>query len=127
VGGVAGQEYAAPRHRGQAHDVDLEVAPELESSDVCGHEPSSALAGTTAAGMALLVAPAVGRFQPVAETGMLGPDGVVGLVTGGAGRQDEVRVPVAAEVCGILAVEGQMVQQGQPLAWLRQVGAGCSR
>lgn len=106
-----------------APDLDVLDAPELEAGDVWGTEPVSSLAGTTAAGMALLVAPAVGRFQAAAEAGLLGPGGVVGIVTGGGGRQDQVRVPVAAEICGFLALDGQLVQSGQPLAWLRRVDA----
>lgn len=124
VGGMAPTTIdLAPARPADVLTVDTDL-PDLEVCDVCGQDPHSTLAGTTAAGMALLVAPTVGRFQPVADAGLLGPGSVVGVVTGGAGRADEVRIPVAAEVCGFLAMQGQTVQAGQPLAWLRQVDAG---
>lgn len=85
-----------------------------------GDEPASALAGTVAAGMGLLVAPTTGRFRALVHSGVLRAGTVLGVVTGGRGRVDEVRVPVAAEICGLLALEGQIVQVGQALAWIRR-------
>jgi biotin carboxyl carrier protein len=90
------------------------------AGEVAGGEPASALEGTVAASMGLLVAPTTGRFRALAHSGVLRAGQVLGVVTGGRGRADEVRVPVAAEVCGLLALEGQIVQVGQALAWVRR-------
>ncbi len=83
--------------------------------------PPSTLAGSVAADMSLLAAPTTGRFRARVDSGIVGPGTVVGVVTGGGGRADEVLVPVAAEVCGLLALDGQLVQAGQALAWIRRV------
>lgn len=88
-----------------------------------GGDPASTLAGTVAARMGLLVAPAVGRFRALVSHGRVEPGTVIGVVTGGGGRADEVRVPVAAVICGLLALEGQLVQSGQALAWIRRLEA----
>lgn len=86
-----------------------------------GAEPASMLQGIVADGMALIVAPSIGRFHPVMDSGLVDPETVVAVVNGGGGRADEVRVPVAAELHGLLALEGQIVQTGQALAWVRRL------
>jgi len=83
--------------------------------------PASVLAGTVAAGMGLLVAPATGRFHAEVGCGFVGPGTVVAVVTGGGGRRAAVTVPVPAEICGLLALDGQLVQDGQALAWVRRL------
>jgi len=88
-----------------------------------GGDPASTFAGTVAARMGLLVAPAIGRFRALVSAGRVEPGTLIGVVTGGGGRADEVRVPVAAVVCGLLALEGQLVQSGQALAWIRRLEA----
>jgi hypothetical protein len=85
--------------------------------------PASTLASSVAADMGLLVSPVTGRFRTCAREGVVGPGTLVGLVTGGGGRADEIRVPVAAEICGLLALDGQLVQAGQALAWVRRLDA----
>ncbi|MPZ89026.1 MAG: hypothetical protein GEU81_13345 [Nitriliruptorales bacterium] len=86
-----------------------------------GDEPASVLLGSVAAGMALVVAPSIGRFRPLVDTGLVASGTVIAVVNGGGGRADDVRVPVAAEVRGLLALEGQTVQTGQALAWVRRL------
>lgn len=84
-----------------------------------GADPASCLAGSLAEGMGLIVAPSIGRFRPLVGPGRVPAGAVVGIVTGGGGRADEVRVPVPAVVHGVLARDGQLVQRGQALAWIR--------
>ena len=80
------------------------------------HEP---FAGTVAATLAIAVAPATGRFQPLARSGhRLNAGDLIGHVTGGRGRAQEVRCPVDGDVRGLLARPGQLVMRGQHLAWL---------
>ena len=83
--------------------------------------PPTALAGSVAADLGLLAAPAAGRFRAEVASGLVGAETVVGTVTGGGGRGTPVMVPVPAEVCGLLAFDGQMVQRGQAVAWIRRL------
>lgn len=91
------------------------------ASPQAGEEPASSLDGTPAALMSLVVAPSTGRFRPLVDAGRVAAGTVIGLVTGGAGRADEVRIPVAAELRGLLATTGQLVRVGQALAWALRV------
>lgn len=84
-----------------------------------GADPASCLAGSVAAGMGLVVAPSTGRFRPLVDNGRVEAGTVIAVVTGGGGRADEVRVPATAVVNGLLAREGQLVQPGQAVAWIR--------
>jgi biotin carboxyl carrier protein len=97
--------------------------PDADAEAPTNDAPATTLAGSVAAGMSLLAAPTTGRFRGCVERGIVGPGTVVGMVTGGGGRADEVVVPVAAEVCGLLALDGQLVQAGQALAWVRRCEA----
>lgn len=73
-------------------------------------------------GMALAVAPSVGRFRPaVTADDVVQPGQVLGHVVGGSGRADEVRAPVAGQVRDLLVRPGQTVALGQGLAWLERV------
>lgn len=92
--------------------------------DVDGDAPASTLASTVAGDMGVLTAPATGRFRALLGSGVAAAGAAIGSVTGGAGRIDEIRVPVAAEVCGLLALDGQLVQLGQVLAWVRRLDRG---
>lgn len=84
-------------------------------------EPASLLAGTVAASLAIAVAPSTGRFRPLVHPGATVAAGdVIGHITGGRGRADEVRVPAAADVQALLARAGQLVTRGQGLAWLHR-------
>jgi biotin carboxyl carrier protein len=91
------------------------------------HDASSVLQGSVAESLALVVAPSTGRFRPVADlaVGSAGSPGAVvrsgqllGHVTGGAGRADEVRSPWDARLCAPLVRAGQLVSRGQGLVWL---------
>lgn len=89
-------------------------------------DPASALRGTVAEELVVLVAPTTGRFRPhedpVGRWYELGA--LLGHVTGGKGRADEVVAPVSATVADLLVRPGQLVHQGQGLAWLRRPTAG---
>ncbi len=80
--------------------------------------PASCLAGTVAEGLTLVVAPSTGRFQPT-DGGTAERGDLVGHVTGGKGRADEVLAPTAGEVARHLVRPGQLVRRGQGLVWLR--------
>lgn len=92
---------------------------DVDASDT--DAPATTLAGSVAADLGLLTAPTTGRFRALVEQGVVGPGTVLGEVTGGGGRVDPIRVPVAAELCGLLALDGQRVQAGQALAWVRRL------
>jgi hypothetical protein len=67
----------------------------------------------------LIVAPAVGVFEPAATA----PDDVregeaVGHVVT-SGEKIPVRSHFAGALIGMLAVAGERVREGQPIAWLR--------
>jgi [acyl-carrier-protein] S-malonyltransferase len=63
----------------------------------------------------LVVSPGAGVFTP---TIVSDADVEVGSVLGNVGEQ-EVRSPFAGALQGMLAVDGERVQFGQPIAWLR--------
>ncbi len=78
--------------------------------------------GTVADRLAVAVAPSTGRFAPAVQAPARVEAGeLIGHITGGGGRADEVRAPVAAEVRELLARPGQLVGLGQGLAWLERV------
>jgi biotin carboxyl carrier protein len=83
-----------------------------------GHHP---LAATVAEALRLAVAPSTGRFRPAGGirpgTAIRAGD-LLGHVTGGRGRADEVRSPVDGAVRGLLIRPGQLVAGGQQLVWL---------
>lgn len=80
-------------------------------------EPSS-LAGTCADTMGLVVAPTTGRFEPQSISGRVTAGQLIGHITGGRGRADEVRAPVDAWLKDVLVRPRQLVRAGQALAWL---------
>ncbi len=80
-------------------------------------EPAS-LAGTCAHTMGLVVAPTTGRFEPASVMGRVSAGELLGHITGGRGRADEVRSPVDASLKNLLVRPRQLVRQGQALAWL---------
>jgi biotin carboxyl carrier protein len=89
-------------------------------------DPATALSGSVAEELGVLVAPSTGRFRP--EDGSVdrwhGPGALLGHITGGKGRADEVRMPVGATVADFLVRPGQLVHRGQGLAWLRRPPRG---
>lgn len=87
-------------------------APSSSSS-----EPAS-LEGTCADSMGLVVAPTTGRFEPAKVTGRIRAGDLLGHITGGRGRADEVRSPVDAMLKNLLVRPRQLVRRGQALAWL---------
>jgi [acyl-carrier-protein] S-malonyltransferase len=64
----------------------------------------------------LVVSPGAGVFVPHPEAAA--PRVEVGSVLGVVGNT-EVRSPFAGSLMGMLAVDGERVQMGQPIAWLR--------
>jgi len=81
-------------------------------------EPATALAGTVADDLVVMVAPSTGRFQPRADVDAVERGDLMGHVTGGRGRADEVRSPVRAILRDLLVRPGQLVMAGQGLMWL---------
>jgi biotin carboxyl carrier protein len=80
-------------------------------------EPAS-LAGTCADTMGLVVAPTTGRFEPASVGARIAAGDLLGHITGGRGRADEVRAPVDAWLKDVLVRPRQLVRAGQALAWL---------
>lgn len=80
-------------------------------------EPSW-LAGTVADRLGLVVAPTTGRFEPTSRPGRISAGQLLGHITGGRGRADEVRAPVDAWLKDLLVRPRQLVHRGQALAWL---------
>ena len=71
----------------------------------------------------VIVAPASGRFRPLAEDsvlheGELDEEQVIGFVDG-VGHSTPVRSPFRGFLMGLLAHAGERVREGQPVAWLR--------
>ena len=83
--------------------------------------------GTVADRMSIAVAPSTGRFAPaLAAPAVVNPGDLIGHITGGNGRADEVRAPVGAHLKELLARPGQLVGLGQGLAYLERVApTGC--
>src|SRR5436305_9284242 len=63
----------------------------------------------------LVVSPGAGVFTPTVDGAAVVE---VGSLLGNVGQQ-EVRSPFAGALQGMLAVDGERVQFGQPIAWLR--------
>lgn len=68
----------------------------------------------------MIVAPAVGVFQPVdlAEDADVEAGQLIGMVEG-PGTSTPVASPFAGRMIGVLVHEGQRLREGQPVAWLR--------
>lgn len=77
------------------------------------------LTGTGADGLGLVVAPTTGRFEPTPVSGRVRAGDLLGHITGGRGRADEVRAPVDAWLESLLVRPRQLVRRGQALAWLQ--------
>lgn len=79
--------------------------------------------GSVAADLALAVAPTAGRFEPLEGVGpqaRLRAGDLIGHVTGGRGRAEEIFCPIDAVVGDLLARPGQTVTRGQGVVWLRR-------
>ncbi|MGI9016897.1 MAG: hypothetical protein ACR2HR_07315 [Euzebya sp.] len=91
-------------------------------TDIPQREEIKIFVGTVADRMSIAVAPSTGRFAPVVEApAMVKPGDVIGHITGGNGRADEVYAPVGATLKELLARPGQLVALGQGLAYLERV------
>ncbi len=69
----------------------------------------------------LIVAPAVGSFRltAVAYRGAYVDEGQeIGVIVGPS-TEAPVRSPFAGRLMGVLALEGERLRAGQPVAWLR--------
>ena len=71
----------------------------------------------------VIVAPASGRFRPLAEDPVsdehqLDEEQVIGFVDG-VGHSTPVPSPFRGLLVGLLAHAGERVREGQPVAWLR--------
>lgn len=87
----------------------------------CAFSPNM-LAGTVAHDLGVVVAPTRGRFRPAVQHGLVRAGTLLGHITGGRGRADEVRVPVDADIRDLLVRPGQLVTAGQGLVWLQHMG-----
>jgi hypothetical protein len=92
-------------------------SPANEPTSEPASEPAS-LEGTCADTLGLVVAPTTGRFEPAAARGRIRAGQLLGHITGGRGRADEVRSPVDARLKDLLVRPRQLVRRGQALAWL---------
>lgn len=81
------------------------------------------LRGTVADRLGLVIAPTTGRFEPRSAPGRVTAGQILGHITGGRGRADEVRAPVDAVLKDLLVRPRQLVRRGQALAWLELSGA----
>lgn len=71
----------------------------------------------------MIVAPGAGVFRPRAASFPSGlvvvePDEEIGVVEG-PGTVVPVRSPFRGRLMGMLAVDGERLREGQPVAWLR--------
>lgn len=83
--------------------------------------PTVALAGETlAVPERMIVAPSVGVFRSIVllEGAMVELGDEVGFVEG-PGASSPVRSPFRGTLMGMLALEGERLREGQPVAWLR--------
>lgn len=78
---------------------------------------AAGLAGSVAEDLLVVVAPSTGRFRRHGNNDTVEAGELVGHVTGGRGRADEVRSPVRAALRDLLVRPGQLVMRGQGLAW----------
>lgn len=100
----------------------FDVVTDIPRSDEIRLDEIQLFAGTTADRMAVAVAPSTGRFVPAVEApAVLAPGDLLGHITGGNGRADEVLAPVGATLREMLARPGQLVGLGQGLAYLERV------
>ena len=99
------------------------MSPTVTLTRPAGHAPPPDLAGSTADGLLVLVAPCNGRFQPVVTGGVVGTTEAVARITTGRGGSQDVASPVRADVQGLLTRPGQLVTKGQALAWARVLPA----
>lgn len=92
--------------------------------DPLAHSPTRvdaeehAFPGTVAETLALVVAPSTGRFRPQRTDGYALAGELLGHITGGRGRCDDVIMPTNGNVRALLARPGQLVQAGRNLAWV---------
>ena len=94
------------------------VVPPTGDSGTDASDPATALSGSVADDLVVVVAPSTGRFQPSEDVGAVDAGALMGHVTGGRGRADEVRSPVRAVLRDLLVRPGQLVMRGQGLVWL---------
>jgi len=105
-----------------ATPTDLDMLVEV----VAGHSPLHAYAAShhgehLYVSERMVISPCAGVFQPATAVGAAAAEGEpieVGSVIGRIGDQ-EVRSPFAGCLMGMLALPGERVQSGQPVAWLR--------
>jgi biotin carboxyl carrier protein len=95
-----------------------DLSPPVPASSGSPVSEPSPLAGTVADTLGLVVAPTTGRFEPAKTHGRIRAGQVLGYITGGRGRADEVRAPVDAWLKNLLVRPRQLVRRGQALAWL---------
>ena len=95
-----------------------ELSPPVTASSAPPVTEPASLAGTVADTLGLVAAPTTGRFEPAATNGRIRAGQLLGHITGGRGRADEVRAPVDARLKNLLVRPRQLVRRGQALAWL---------
>lgn len=99
---------------------DLDALVDALSGDGPLHEYALAHAGEHLyMSERVVVSPATGLFEPASSTEALHVGSVVGTV-----GDTQVRTPFAGALMGHLALSGERVVTGQPVAWLRTGDAG---
>lgn len=93
------------------------AAPTPGTADEAVDDAAAGLVGSVAEHLVVLVAPSTGRFRRHGDAQTVEAGELVGHVTGGRGRADEVRAPVRAALRSLLVRPGQLVMRGQGLAW----------
>lgn len=94
-----------------------EISPPTQVLEPPISEPA-VLQGSCADTLGLVVAPTTGRFEPATVSERVRAGDLLGHITGGRGRADEVRSPVDAYLKDLLVRPRQLVRRGQALAWL---------